>query len=85
MIYNMHISKYEQGNLFNHDPDRDRVLLLHKKEIVRLHAKVKEEGYTFPVVMDYNGEFVYKYGISAFPSTFIIDKEGYIKYTSNAE
>ena len=28
--------------------------------------------------MDYNGEFVYKYGISAFPSTFIIDKEGYV-------
>ncbi len=39
---------------------------------------LKEEGYTFPVVMDYDGEFVYKYGISAFPSTFIIDKEGYV-------
>lgn len=39
---------------------------------------LKEKGYTFPVVMDYNGELVYKYGISAFPSTFIIDKEGYV-------
>ncbi len=39
---------------------------------------LKDEGYTFPVVMDYDGEFVYKYGINAFPSTFIIDKEGYV-------
>ena len=39
---------------------------------------LKEEGYTFPVVMDYDGEFVYQYGITAFPSTFIIDKEGYV-------
>ena len=50
------------------------------KEGSEEHIKkfLKEEGYTFPVVMDYNGEFVYKYGISAFPSTFIIDKEGYV-------
>ena len=46
MIYNMHISKYEQGNLFNHDPDRDRVLLLHKKEILKLFNHVQREGYT---------------------------------------
>ena len=50
------------------------------KEGSEEHIKefLKEEGYTFPVVMDYNGEFVYRYGISAFPSTFIIDKEGYV-------
>lgn len=50
------------------------------KEGSEEHIKefLKEQGYTFPVVMDYNGEFVYKYGISAFPSTFIIDKEGYV-------
>lgn len=46
MIYNMHISKYEQGNLFNHDPDRDRVLLLHKKEILKLFNHVQRDGYT---------------------------------------
>lgn len=39
---------------------------------------LKEEGYTFPVVMDNDGSLVYKYGINAFPSTFIIDKEGYV-------
>ena len=50
------------------------------KEGSEEHIKkfLKDQGYTFPVVMDYNGEFVYKYGISAFPSTFIIDKEGYV-------
>lgn len=37
-----------------------------------------DNGYTFPVVMDYDGELAYMYGINAFPSTFIIDKEGYI-------
>ena len=45
-VINMNISSYEQGNIFNHEPLRTRKLLLHKKEIVRLHAKVKEEGYT---------------------------------------
>lgn len=45
-IINMNISIYEQGNIFNHEPLRTRKLLLHKKEILRLHAKVKEEGYT---------------------------------------
>ena len=50
------------------------------KEGSEEHIKkfLKDQGYTFPVVMDYNGEFVYKYGISAFPSTFIIDQEGYV-------
>ena len=45
-IINMNIAVYEQGNIFNHDPLRTRKLLLHKKEILRLDAKVKEEGYT---------------------------------------
>lgn len=46
MIYNMHVSKYEQGNIFNHDPDRERVLLLHKKEILKLFNHVQRDGYT---------------------------------------
>ncbi len=40
---------------------------------------LKEEGHTFPTLFDEGGNQVYQYGISAFPSTFIIDKEGYIK------
>ncbi|HHV71028.1 MAG TPA: SsrA-binding protein SmpB [Clostridia bacterium] len=45
-LYNMHISPYEQGNRFNHDPKRPRKLLLHKMEINRLIGKVKERGFT---------------------------------------
>lgn len=45
-IDNMHISKYEQGNIFNHDPDRKRKLLLHQKEILKISSKISREGYT---------------------------------------
>ena len=45
-LCNMHISPYEQGNIFNHDPERDRKLLLHKQEIKRFTGKVMERGMT---------------------------------------
>lgn len=45
-IENMHISPYEQGNIFNVDPLRDRKLLLHKQEIGRLAGLVSREGLT---------------------------------------
>ena len=45
-IYNMHISPYEQGNRFNRDPLRDRRLLLHKREIMRLLGYVQQKGLT---------------------------------------
>ncbi|MDZ5254087.1 cytochrome c biogenesis protein/redoxin [Clostridium sp. LIBA-8841] len=46
---------------------------------------LSKEGYSFPVVFDENGSMVYQYGINAFPSTFIINKEGYItKYIPGA-
>jgi SsrA-binding protein len=41
-----HISEYEQGNVANHDPDRDRKLLLHGREIASLIGKVRERGLT---------------------------------------
>lgn len=44
-ILNMHISPYEQGNRFNHDPIRSRKLLLHKRQIRQLIGKSKELGY----------------------------------------
>ena len=40
----MHISPYEKGNIFNRDPVRPRRLLMHKREIVKLHARVQQEG-----------------------------------------
>lgn len=45
-LYNMHISPYEQGNRYNHDPDRVRKLLLTKKEILKILGKIKKENYT---------------------------------------
>lgn len=45
-IINMHISPYKQGNIFNHDEIRERVLLAHKKEIIKLEIKVKLESIT---------------------------------------
>ena len=45
-IYNMHISPYEQGNIYNVDPIRKRKLLLHKREIRKLDAQVMQKGYT---------------------------------------
>jgi SsrA-binding protein len=41
-----HISPYEQGTVWNHDPERRRKLLAHKREILRLGAQVAEKGYT---------------------------------------
>ena len=45
-LYNMHVSPYEQGNRFNHDPMRIRKLLMHRIEISRLSGKIKEKGYS---------------------------------------
>jgi SsrA-binding protein len=45
-IINMHISHYEEGNIFNHEETRTRKLLLHKKEILKLDDKIKIKGYT---------------------------------------
>ena len=44
-IRQLHISPYEQGNIFNKDPVRPRRLLMHKREIMRLFSKVKLDGY----------------------------------------
>lgn len=45
-IVNMHISKYNHGNIFNHDETRSRKLLLHKKEIIRITNKVNQDSLT---------------------------------------
>lgn len=44
-LFGVHISPYEKGNIFNRDPRRTRKLLLHKREIMRLHARVQQDGY----------------------------------------
>lgn len=45
-LYGCHISPYEQGNRYNHEPGRKRKLLLNKKEIEKMLGKIKKEGYT---------------------------------------
>jgi SsrA-binding protein len=45
-LYNLHISPYEQGNRFNHDPLRPRKLLLHRNEIRKMIGKVEQKGLT---------------------------------------
>ena len=58
-IYGMHISPYEKGNIFNKDPRRERKLLLHKKEIMKLFGLCGKEGYTIvPLKMYFSGSKV---------------------------
>ena len=55
----MHISPYEQGNIFNKDPMRDRKLLLNKQEIRKLVGLIQQKGYTLvPISLYFQGSFV---------------------------
>ena len=59
ILYGMHISPYEKGNIFNKDPLRVRKLLLHRAEINRLLAKATEKGYTLvPLQVYFKGSLV---------------------------
>ena len=58
-IYGMHISPYEQGNIFNKDPLRDRKLLLNKREILRLSGLINQKGYTLvPISLYFKNNIV---------------------------
>ena len=58
-IYNMHISPYEKGNIFNKDPLRSRKLLLHRSEIDKLEGKIREKGITLvPLQVYFKGSLV---------------------------
>ena len=58
-IKGMHISPYEQGNIFNRDPLRVRRLLMHKREIMRLFGTVKQDGYSLiPLSLYFKGSKV---------------------------
>lgn len=46
VIYGMHISPYEKGNLFNKDPMRPKKLLMHRGQIMKLKGQISEQGYT---------------------------------------
>lgn len=58
-IFGMHISPYEQGNIFNKDPMRDRKLLLNKREINKLVGLIKQKGYTLvPISLYFSGNYI---------------------------
>ncbi len=52
-LLNMHISKYDHGNIFNHDENRTRELLLHKHEAIKLANKIKLDGLTLVALKAY--------------------------------
>ena len=59
MIYGMHISPYEKGNIFNKDPLRPRKLLMHKYEIHKVEGKMTAKGYTIvPLQVYFKGSLV---------------------------
>ncbi len=59
LVLGMHISPYENGNIFNKDPLRDRKLLLHKKEIYKLIGLVQQKGYSLiPISLYWSGNLV---------------------------
>ena len=58
-VNGMHISPYEKGNIFNHDPLRDRKLLLHRREINKLLGLTTQQGYTLvPLDLHFSGSNV---------------------------
>lgn len=59
IAHGIHISPYEKGNIFNKDPLRERRLLLHKREIMRLFGLAKQQGLTLvPLSVYFKGAFV---------------------------
>ena len=58
-IFNLHISPYEFGNIYNKDPMRDRKLLVNKREINKLVGLIQQKGYSLvPISMYFKGNFV---------------------------
>ncbi len=78
-IYQMHISPYEHGNIFNKDPKRPRRLLLHKYEILKLEGKIKERGYTIVPVEVYFTNGRVKLEIALAKGKKLYDKRADIK------
>lgn len=59
IVYGMHVSPYEKGNIFNRDPLRPKKLLMHKYEINKIMGKIKEKGYTLvPLKVYFKGSLI---------------------------
>jgi len=73
-VYGMHISPYEQGNIFNKDPLRTRRLLLHKNEIRKIAAQVQAAGYTVVPLKVYFDRSLVKVDIALAKGKKLYDK-----------
>jgi len=79
-LVNAHISPYSCGNIYNHDPERDRKLLMHKKEIWRLSGKMKERGFTIiPLSLYFNKRNMAKVELALAKGKTLYDKRESIK------
>ena len=79
-LKSLNIAQYSHGNMNNHDPVRDRKLLLHKKEITKIVAKLKEKGYTLvPLRIFMNSKNLAKIEIGLAKGKKLHDKRESIK------
>jgi len=79
-VKSLHIAEYSHGNLNNHDPLRDRKLLLQKREIKKIEAKMKEKGYTIiPLRLYFNDKNLIKMEIGLARGKKLHDKRDTIK------
>lgn len=79
-LHNFHISPYDHGNRFNHDPVRERKLLMHKTEIFKLFTKVNQKGFTLiPLRLYFNKRGKVKIELALGKGKFLYDKREDIK------
>lgn len=80
MLHNMHVSPYDAGNRFNHEPLRTRKLLMHRSEIDKLIGKTQEKGYTLVPLKMY-----FTHGIAKLQIGLVTGKKNYDKRQDMAE
>lgn len=74
-LYNLHISPYDKGNIYNHEPERKRKLLLNKNEIRKLTKKVEEQGFTLiPKEIYINDDGICKVSLAVAKGKKMFDK-----------
>ncbi|MDD5572051.1 MAG: SsrA-binding protein SmpB [Bacteroidales bacterium] len=79
-VINLHISEYEYGSHYNHEPKRNRKLLLNKKELKKIYTKVKEKGFTVvPTFLFINEKGLAKLEIAVAKGKQLHDKREAIK------
>ena len=81
-LHNTHISPYPYGHQFNHDPERTRKLLLHKREIRRLFGKTQQRGYTLVPLKIYLKDGKIKIAIGLAKGKTLYDKRETLKKRS---